>query len=141
MEEEFYAVIKLVSGEEIVSLVSKDDNDGDPVLILQSPIIMHMINSHRGHVVKIKPWMEVPDDDFYVIKPENIMTMTELKNEMVIDMYNSYLNDEEVSFSPRKPNRNFGKVKPSRQMGYVSSVENARNILENLYKLKDNKES
>ena len=28
MEEEFYAVIKLVSGEEIVSLVSKDDNDG-----------------------------------------------------------------------------------------------------------------
>ena len=32
MEEEFYAVIKLVSGEEIVSLVSKDElNDGDPV--------------------------------------------------------------------------------------------------------------
>ena len=67
MEEEFYAVIKLVSGEEIVSLVSRDDNDGDPVLILQSPIIMHMINNHRGSMVKIKPWMEVPDDDFLLL--------------------------------------------------------------------------
>ena len=93
MEEEFYAVLKLVSGEEIVSLVSRDDNDGDPVLVLQSPIIMHMINNHRGQIIKIKPWMEVPEDDFYIIKPDKVLTMTELKNDMVINMYNCYLND------------------------------------------------
>ena len=33
-----------------------------------------------------------------------------------------------------------GKVKPSKKMGYVSSVEDARKQLEDLYKLKDNKE-
>ena len=34
MEEEFYSIIKLVSGEEILSLVSIDENDDDPVLLL-----------------------------------------------------------------------------------------------------------
>ena len=38
MEKEFYSIIKLVSGEEILSLVCPDENDGDPVLILQNPI-------------------------------------------------------------------------------------------------------
>ena len=37
MEEEFYAIIKLVSGEEIMALVSVDDNDNDPILICQNP--------------------------------------------------------------------------------------------------------
>ena len=34
-----------------------------------------------------------------------------------------------------------GKVKPDSKMGYVSTVEEARKQLEDLYKLKDNKES
>ena len=116
MEEEFYAVIKLVSGEEVVSLVSKDDNDGDPVLVLQSPIIIHMINNHRGQLIKIKPWMEVPEDDFFIIKPDKVLTMTELKNDMIINMYNSYLKDEEVSFIPKTSTEEHSKVKPSKEM-------------------------
>ena len=56
-------------------------------------------------------------------------------------MYNSYLNEEEILFTPKSSTNEHGKVKPSKEMGYVSSVENAREMLENLYKLKDNKES
>ena len=100
-----------------------------------------MINNHRGQLIKIKPWMEVPEDDFFIIKPDKVLTMTELKNDMIINMYNSYLKDEEVSFIPKTSTEEHGKVKPSKEMGYVSSVENAREMLENLYKLKDNKES
>ena len=40
MSEEFYAIIKLVSGEEIMSLVSVDEDYEDPIIILQKPIIM-----------------------------------------------------------------------------------------------------
>jgi hypothetical protein len=29
MGDEFYAIIKLISGEEVLSLVSIDENDGD----------------------------------------------------------------------------------------------------------------
>ena len=44
MGEEFYAVIKLVTGEEIFSLVMVDDNEGDTIVILQNPIIIKMVN-------------------------------------------------------------------------------------------------
>ena len=40
MGEEFYSIIKLISGEEIFSLVSVDENDGDPILLLQSPVVI-----------------------------------------------------------------------------------------------------
>jgi hypothetical protein len=39
MGEEFYCVLKLVSGEEILSLIMIDENDGDPIIILQNPVI------------------------------------------------------------------------------------------------------
>ena len=42
MGEEFYSIIKLVSGEEIFSLVTVDETEGDPVIVLQNPLIMQM---------------------------------------------------------------------------------------------------
>ena len=44
MEEEFYAVIKLVSGEEIFSLVSVDDQEDKTMLILNNPVTIDIIN-------------------------------------------------------------------------------------------------
>ena len=34
MGEEFHAVLKLITGEEIFSLVSVDENDGDSIIML-----------------------------------------------------------------------------------------------------------
>ena len=34
MGDEFHAVLKLVTGEEIFALVSVDENDGDPIICL-----------------------------------------------------------------------------------------------------------
>ena len=151
MGEEFYCVIKLISGEEIFSLVSKDDNDGDPVLVLQTPIIIKIVNSHQGSFVKIKPWMEIINDDFFIVKPDRIITMTEVKDENLIELYNNYLQDEDdenvtstSSFQPAKKKRSSGgKVKPSSDMGYISSVKDARKKLEEIFKLEveDSKES
>ena len=135
MGDEFYCVIKLISGEEIFSLVSKDDNDGDPVLVLQTPIIIKIVNSPQGSFVKIKPWMEIINDDFFIVKPDKIITMTEVKEEETIKFYNRYLNDDDVDFEDD------GRTKISDKMGYISTVDDARDMLENLYKLKDNKES
>ena len=67
MGEEFHAVIKLVTGEEIFSLVCVDENDGDPILLLMNPVIMKVMRNHVGQYVKVKPWMEIPSDQMYVI--------------------------------------------------------------------------
>ena len=135
MGEEFHAVIKLITGEEIFSLVCVDENDGDPILLLMNPVVMKVMRNHVGQYVKVKPWMEIPTDDLFVIKYDKIITMTEVKEEETIKFYNRYLNDDDVDFEDD------GRTKISDKMGYISTVDDAREMLENLYKLKDNKES
>ena len=48
MGEEFHAVLKLITGEEIFSLVSVDENDGDSIIMLSNPVIMKMLSSPAG---------------------------------------------------------------------------------------------
>lgn len=138
MGEEFYAAIKLITGEEIFSLISIDENDGDSIIILQNPVTMKVFENHTGTYMKIKPWMEIPDDDLFLIKFDKIVTMTEIKNQSTIDFYHRYLNDE-TQFDIESD----GKVRISDKMGYLGSVENARKSLEDIFlkDLKDNKES
>ena len=135
MGEEFHAVIKLVTGEEIFSLVCVDENDGDPILLLMNPVIMKLMRNHVGQYVKVKPWMEMATDDMYVVKYDKIITMTEVKEEKMITFYEKYLNDDDTDIIEE------GRTKITDKMGYVSTEDNARQMLENIYKLKDNKES
>ena len=81
--------------------------------------------------------MEVPSDDFFIIKYDKIVTMTEVKESQMITFYERYINDEDVDIELD------GKVQISDKMGYISSVEDARKTLENIFRkdLKDNKES
>ena len=138
MGEEFYSSIKLTTGEEIFSLVCIDENDGDPVLVLQNPVVMKVITTGGSYGIKIKPWMSIPGDDFFIIKLDKIITMTEVKDESMIEFYNSYL-EEDSTDDISDPSSHQTKI--TNKMGYVSTVEEAREMLENLYRLKDNKES
>ena len=130
MGEEFYAIIKLVSGEEILSLVLIDDSEEETVLILQNPVTMKYYNNQAGTYLKVKPWIEMSDDDFFIIKPDKVITMTETKDKKIIDIYNNYIesDDNDDVYNPS------GKVKPSSKMGYISSVEDARKKLERIFK-------
>ena len=130
MGDEFYAIIKLVSGEEILSLVLIDDNDGDPVLVLQNPVTMKTYNNQHGIYLKVKPWMELSDDDFFIVKLDKIITMTETQDKRILDIYNNYIEDDD-SIDVYNPS---GQVKPSSKMGYLSSVEDARKKLERIFK-------
>jgi hypothetical protein len=138
MGEEFYSSIKLVSGEEIFSLVSIDENDGDPIIVLQNPVVIKVITNQNGQMIKIKPWMEIPSDDFFIIRLDKIITMTEVNNELIIDCYNNYIESDDDEVLTTSPS---GKVKISDRMGYLSSVEEARKKLESIFKNnKDHKE-
>ena len=129
MGEEFYSVIKLVTGEEIFSLVSVDENDGDPIILLQDPVIMQIKSNHIGHYVKIKPWLSIPTDDLYVLKFDKIVTMSEIKDEQMIEFYKRYQEKEDVDLIIDN------KVKVTDKMGFLSTVDDARKFLESLYNL------
>ena len=133
MKEEFHGVVKLITGEEIFALISIEETDHEPIIMLQSPVIMKMLSNGVGQYVKIRPWLELPDEDLYLIKPDKIITMSEVKDKQVIHFYERYLNDEEVEIVFD------GQVNLSDQIGYISTVEKSRKLLEELYKL--NKET
>ena len=137
MGEEFYAIIKLVSGEEVFSLIMVDDEQENPIIIMQNPVIIKMLHSPQGGFIKVKPWMELSDEDFFMIRLDKVLTMTESTNEKLIEIYDNYISDDESEVEMISN----GKVKPDSKMGYVSTVEDARKHLETLYKLKDIKES
>ena len=140
MGEEFIAVIKLVSGEEILASVCVDETGEEPIIIAHHPVTMKMISN--GLYVKIKPWMELADDDMFVFRPDKIITMTEIKDQKVIKIYERYVEEESGDFDMNKLQVG-GEVKPDQKMGYVSSVEDARKKLEEDWKkpFNTNKES
>ena len=142
MGEDFYCTVKLITGEEIFALACVDDNDEDPVLVLQNPVIMKLIETRNGYAIKVKPWLQIPGDDFFIVKLDKIVTMTEITEQKIIQFYNNYLNDEDDDMdSVQLLGSSSNQSEVTKKMGYVTTVEDAREMLENLYKLKDNKES
>ena len=135
MGDEFYSVIKLISGEEIFALVSIDDNqgDGDPIIILQNPLVMNMVNSQKGSFIKVKRWIELSSEDIFMMRFDRILTMSECRDEKLIAIYDNYIEDGEEELIDIY--RSSGRVKLTNKMGYVSSVEDARKKFEELYKI------
>ena len=143
MGDEFYSIIKMVSGEEVLSLISIDENDRDPIIVLQNPVIIKMLESKNGSFIKVKPWIELSDEDFFFVKPEKIITMTETKDKKLIDVYTQYISEYDDEEENNNVMNQYGRVKPNKHMGYITSVKKAREDLENIFKLEieDTKES
>ena len=128
MGEEFHAVLKLITGEEIFSLVSVDENDGDSIIMLSNPVIMKMMSSPTGQYVKVKPLLELPDQDLFLIKYDKIITMSEVTDKQMIKFYTRYLNEDDIDIEVD------GQVSLNNKMGFLTTVDDARKSLENIFK-------
>ena len=135
MGDEFYSVIKLISGEEIFALISIDESndDIDPIIVLQNPLVMNIVNSPKGSFIKVKRWIELSSEDIFMMRFDRILTMSECKDEKLIAIYDNYVEDGEEDIIDIY--KSSGKVKLTNKMGYVSSVEDARKKFEELYKI------
>ena len=130
MRDEFYAIIKLVSGEEIFSLILVDnDQEDDTVIVLQNPVLMWSNVTPAGTFIKVKPWMELPNEDIFMIRLDKVITMTESNDKKLINLYNHYINEESTPYDVS------GIMRPNSEMGYISSVTDARKRLEKVFKL------
>ena len=132
---DFHATIKLITGEEIFALVSVDSTEDEPVIIMQNPVIMKVLSTGKGQMMKIRPWLEVPGDDVYIIKYDRIITMSEVKDKMIVSMYQTYCQEGDFDFGEFINEETSNKThEVTKQMGYISSVEDARKKLEDLFK-------
>ena len=122
MDQEFYASIKLVSGEEVFALVSSTEEEDRTLLLLENPVIIEpLMKKHEVVGYKVRQWMMVPDDDIYIIDMNKIITMTEIHDETIIKMYEKF-------------NKSSSQVSLDKKMGFISKVDEARKMLEELYK-------
>jgi hypothetical protein len=127
MEEDFYAIIKLISGEEILSKVCPCDENDRIMLILDNPITMESITIRQLGIstIKVSPWLKFADDSMFIIDMEKIITITEINDEDLIKMHQKFV---------REKNKKSNKSELTSKMGYLSSVADARISLEKLYK-------
>lgn len=127
MEEDFYASIKLKTGEEIFARVVPVSENKNLNLILTNPIKIEPFVGKRGSQgYKVEPWMKTTSEDMFLINMNDVITMTENNDEEMILMHQSYV--RKIS--------NFKKMGTdvSKKMGYVSSVSEAKKLLEKIYK-------
>jgi hypothetical protein len=127
MEDDFYAIIKLISGEEILSKVCPCDEDGRIMLILDNPITMESVTIRQLGIstIKVSPWLKFADDSMFIMDMEKVITMTEINDEDLIKMHQKFV---------REKNKKSNKSEITSKMGYLSSIADARITLEKLYK-------
>ena len=129
MEEEFYATVKLLSGEEIVAKVCYLP-DEDKVM-LERPLIVENAKQRKGHMevtgFALKEWISATFDSMFIIKRDHILTMSEIEGE-IVDFYEKTLNRLEGG----KSLAGRGNKLP-RGSGYLGSVKEMKKTLEDIF--------
>ena len=138
MEEEFFSTIKLTSGEEIIAKVCylPDENS----LLVENPLLVEKLTkkqrSNSGGGFILKEWINSTYDTLLIIKMEQIITMTEL-DRRIKNFYLNNLNPTLIEESGEDSGEDSIGIKPkdfSKRMGYLGSVKETKEFLEQIYK-------
>ena len=126
IEDDFYATVKLKTGEEIFCKIAASEEEDRTMLIVTNPIIVSEIKGRTGIVgYKLEPWLKTTTEDMFILNIEDVLTMSESSDIEMIVMYQNYI---------RQSTKDGNQSKISRRMGYLANVNDAKEILEKLYK-------
>ena len=118
---EFLAAIKLVSGEELLSMVTSVHDENGDYLIVENPIEVEEVmlpNKQAG--AKVQPWMKFSREEQFVIPKDKIITFVEVAEEVAVFYH----------MSLRKLNTDF----ITDAKGKISTVDEARIKLDKIFK-------
>ena len=131
MEDDFYATIKFKNGEEIFAKVSASEEEDRTMLILSNPVMATEVKAKGGLVgYKVEPWLKTTKEDLFIINMSDVLTISESNDVHMISMFQQFVQDSDKMKK--------GEPKISRKMGYISNVNDAKDILEKLYKSNNN---
>ena len=118
---EFLAAIKLVSGEELLSMVTSVHDENGDYIIVENPIeVEEVILPNKQAGAKVQPWMKFSREEQFVIPKEHIITIVEVAEEVAIFYH----------MSLRKLNSDF----ITDAKGKISTVDEARIKLDKIFK-------
>ncbi len=117
---EFLAAIKLVSGEEILSMVTSVHDENGDYLIVENPIeIEEVMLPNKQAGAKVQPWMKFSREEQFVIPKDKIITIVEVAEEVMVFYH----------MSLRKLNNDF----ITDAKGKISTVDEARIKLNKIF--------
>ena len=96
---------------------------------------MWSVVSPGGTFVKVKPWMELPDEDIFIIRLDKVITMTESNDKKLINLYNHYINDEEPIYKEKITQIAKEKKEKKKSKKYLDSLLD-KNFLKKYFDLK-----
>jgi len=126
---EFYGVIKLIDGTELVgNVVVCEEEDG---FVVENPfeISVEPISTPAGEMYKVdmRPWIKFSKEDIFFIDKNKVFTIGEADNK-ILTLYRStlkkYLNEEHNN-----------RVSLDKELGFKNKIEEARKLLEKSFKL------
>jgi hypothetical protein len=130
LEEPFIGILKLTTGEELISWVAWSEEDN--VLMLQNPMmVVEASSKDESHMIKgfkLDLWMKsaMEQDEFFLLTTDRIITMTEA-NESIGKFYE---NNISMVFRNSMSNR----IKPTADMGHIGTINEYRFKFEKLYR-------
>ena len=127
IEDDFYATLKLKTGEEIFAKVAASEEDDRTLLIVTNPIMISEIKGRMGIMgYKLEPWLKTTTEDMFILNMDDILTMSESSDIEMISMYQRF-----VRHSTKSEEK---QTEITRGMGYLANVNDAKEILEKLFK-------
>jgi len=131
IEDDFYATLKFKSGEEIFCKVASTEEEDETLLIVSHPVIITEVKGRVGLVgYKLEPWLKTTTDDMFLINIKDVLTMSESNDTEMMTMHQQFMRKNNI------PGDGSSKYKLDRKLGYISNINDAKDILEKLYKTK-----
>ena len=127
IEDDFYATLKFKSGEEIFAKVAASEEEGRTMLLVHNPIIVCEIRAKSGIVgYKVEPWLKTSREDMFVINLSDVLTLSESDDMEMIMLHQNFTRDSQRDID--------NQSKLNRKMGYLSTVRDAKENLEKIFK-------
>ena len=131
IEDDFYATLKLKSGEEIFCKVAPTEEEDKIILLVSNPVIIAEIKGRSGTIgYKVEPWLKTSKEDMFLLNINDVLTMSESNDFEMINMHQQYVQHND------RNNDGSSKYKLDRKMGYIANINDAKSILEKIYKTK-----
>ena len=127
MEDDFYATLKFKSGEEVFAKVAASEEENRTMLVVHNPVTISFVKNRNGmQGFKVEPWLKTTSDDMFIVDIADVLTLSESNDMEMIVMHQAFVNNaDKFTRKDRQLNR---------RMGYLSNVQDAKKILEKIYK-------
>ena len=92
-----------------------------------NPILICEIRAKSGIVgYKVEPWLKTSREDMFVINLEDVLTLSESNDLEMIMLHQNFTRDSQRDYD--------NQSKLNRKMGYLSTVRDAKENLEKIFK-------